>query len=76
MNARDGHLKCKCGNIPYDNGNPCPKCWAWIQVCNLEEEIRKDKKGKLLMLKDEPKWLKRSRQFALKRLAKKPTRPN
>lgn len=35
--ARDDFLECKCGLDPYDNGNPCPKCFAILHLVRLKE---------------------------------------
>lgn len=34
--ANDKHLKCKCGNPPYDNGIYCPKCCAEMTLYYAE----------------------------------------
>ena len=69
--AHDGALKCRCGEHPYTDGNECPKCFAYVRLELLEEQMRKTKRGRSLLERyAEPKRLARCRTLARKRILK------
>lgn len=39
--CKDDNLECMCGNPPYDDGIPCPKCSALRCFMTLEEQKSK-----------------------------------